>query len=127
MSVIYPSSIIELRLDIVANAIDAAGGHGNMRLLDPASNILSTLALARPAASVSGNLLTFNGMSLIDPAAAASGIATAARIEDSVGDIVISGITVSTLGSSADLILTPTNTIVAGQTIAITNAQITGH
>lgn len=127
MSCVYPQSIINPRLQLVASAIDAGGGNGVLRLLDSASNILSSLQLARPAATVGAGVLVFNGMALVDPAAAATGTATAARVEDSIGNIVISGLTVGNAPSGPWDITFPTNAIVAGQTIAITQAQITGH
>jgi hypothetical protein len=127
MSVVYPSSIINERLQIVASAIDAAGGNGVLRLLNSANSVLSSLQLARPAVTVSGTLMSFNGLALVDPAAAASGVMTVARIEDSAGNIVISGLTVGNAASGGGDITFPTNTVVAGQTVAITQAQITGH
>lgn len=125
MSVIYPTAVINSRLLVVETAMDAGAAAGNLKLLDSLGNTLSTIALAKPSASVAGGVLTFAGVSLVDPAAAASGTAVAARIEDSTGSVVISGLTVGTVGT--DIILTPTNVITAGQTIAITAGTITGH
>lgn len=98
-----------------------------MRLLNSGGSILSTLQLARPCSIVALGVLTFSGMSLVDPAASASGIATQARIEDSTGIIVISGLTVNDPSGISDIYLTPDATIVAGQTVAITSATITGN
>ncbi len=75
--------------------------------------------------TVANAIGTFNGMSLVDPGAAGSGSIVGARIEDSLGNAVITGLTVSTSGS--DIIMSPTNAIVAGQTVAITAATITGN
>lgn len=126
MSVDYNVSVLTARLQEVAAAIDASG-NGNMRFLDSGGNVLSTLQLPTPMGSAAGGVLTFAGMSLVDPAAAASGTATRARIEDGAGTIVISGLTVNDPSGISDIYLTPTNVIVAGQTIAITAASITGN
>lgn len=127
MSVNYPVSIINTRLQDVATAIDAGGANGVMRLLDNTGNILSSLALARPAATVSAGTLTFNGMPLNDPAAANSGNAAFSRVEDSTGFVVISGLTVGGVSTSFDIGLAPSNAITAGQTVAITAASIQGR
>lgn len=127
MSVNYPVSILNQRLTNVANAIDAGGGNGVMRLLDSGGGILSSLALSRPAATVANGYLTFNSLPLIDPAAAASGNAAFSRIEDSLGNIVISGLTVTGISTSADIAMSPSNVITAGQTVAISFASIQGN
>lgn len=130
MSVNYNTPTVSDRLQQVVNRIDAGPSNGFMRLLDSGGNVLSSFQLARPSGTVSGRVMTFNGMSLIDPAAAGGGLsgipATGARCEDSIGTIVISGLTVATVGSTNDILLTPTNIITAGQTVAITAATITG-
>lgn len=127
MSVVYPVGLINQRLTDVANAMDAGGANGAMLLLDAGGNTLSTLALARPAASVSGGYLFFNSLPLVDPAAAQSGNAAFARVQDSAGNIVISGLTVTGISTTADIALAPSNVIIAGQTVAITAASIQGH
>jgi len=124
LSVNYNLNVENARLQIVANAIDAGGGSGFLRLLS-AGAVISSFQLARPCGIVSADVLSFNGLSLIDPAAAGTGPATSARVEDSTGTIVISGLTVG--GSSADIAMSPSNFIIAGQTIALTAATITGN
>lgn len=126
MSVNYNTPVLSNRLQQVLNAMDAGAAAGVLRLLDSNGSILSSLALSKPSASISGNLMSFNGLSLVDPAAAASGTAMRARIEDSNGTIVISGLTVGT-GAGSDIALSPTNIIIAGQTIAIQAATIMGN
>lgn len=126
MSVNYPVSVINQRLQDVVTAIDAGGGNGVMRLLDIGGTILSSLSLSRPAGTVSAGYLTFGSLPLIDPVAAATGNAVAARIEDSAGTIVISGLTVTGTSTSADIAMSPSNTITAGQTVAISFASIQG-
>lgn len=126
MSVDYNLTVRNNRLTQVVNAIDAGASSGYIRLLDGAGGTISSFQLSRPCGVVSGGVLTFSGLSLIDPAATGSSYAVAARAEDSDGNIVISGLTVGT-GPTNDIIMNPTNFITAGQTVAITAATITGH
>jgi|SRR5215475_7134743 len=126
MSGTYNPTLRNQRLTLVLNALNAGGAGGAMRLLDSGSNILSTLPLAFPAGTISGVILTFSGLPLLDPAASASGVAVSATLEDSTGTIVESGLTVGN-SSAFDVILSPGATIVAGQTIAISQATITGN
>jgi hypothetical protein len=120
----YSNTILTSRLQVVANAIDAGGSNGFIRLLS-GGNVVSSFQLSRPCATVSNDLLAFNGLSLIDPSAAGSGTVTAARCEDSAGNVAIFGLTVGTGSTSFDIIMTPTNNITAGQTVGLTAATIT--
>lgn len=126
MSVNYSTSLLTSRLQLVANAIDAGATNGVIRLLSNGGTTLSSLSLARPCGVAANGVLTFSGVSLIDPAAAVTDSATAARIEDGDGNIIISGLTVGT-GSTSEIVMSPTNFITAGQTVAITAATITGN
>ncbi len=127
MSVNYNITLLTNRLQLVINDIDDGVSNGNMRLLDSGGNILSSLQLARPMGVAANGVLTFQGLSLVDPAAAASGAATRARIEDGNGNTVISGLTVGTGTVPVDIVMSPSNVITAGQTVAITAATITGN
>lgn len=126
MSVNYNITVLTNRLQQVINGIDGGPSNGFMRLLDAGGSIVSSFQLSRPCGVAANGVLTFSGMSLIDPAAA-GGTAKGARVEDSTGTFVITGLTVSTPGTPADILLTPTNIIAAGQTVAITAASITGN
>lgn len=129
MSVNYNLAVLTNRLQQVANALDAGPSNGFMRLLDNGSGVLISFQLARPCANPANGVMNFNGLSLVDPAAAGSGVATMARFEDSAGTIVISGLTVGAAspGASYDIFMTPSNQITAGQTAALTAATIAGH
>ena len=122
MPVDYSTTVLTERLQQVINNIDAGPSSGFMRLTDSGGNVLSSFQLQKPSATITGAVLTFSGLSLIDPAAAASGQAALARVEDSTGIIVIHGLQVG-----SDIFLTPTATITAGQTVALTAATITGN
>jgi hypothetical protein len=122
----YSTTILTNRLQQVINAIDAGASNGFMRLLDPSGNILSSMQLSKPSAVAVLGVLTFNGLPLLDPSAAATGRAALARFEDSAGNVAISGLVVNSGAAPPDILLTPA-TIVAGQTVAITAATITGN
>ena len=126
MSVNYSITVLTNRLQQVVNAIDAGATNGVLRLLNSGGTTLSSLSLARPCGVAASGVLTFSGMSLIDPAAVATDSATSARVEDGDGTTIISGLTVGT-GSTSDVVMSPTNFITAGQTVAITAATITGN
>ena len=126
MSVDYSITVLTNRLQQAVNAIDAGATNGVLRLLNSGGTTLSSLSLARPCGIVASGVLTFSGMSLIDPAAAATDSATAARVEDGDGNTIISGLTVG-IGSTSEIVMSPTNFITAGQTVAITAASITGN
>jgi len=125
MSVDYNLDVRNSQLQQVVNAIDAGASNGVLRLIDGSGVILSSLALAKPCAAVAAGRMNFNGLSLVDPAAAGIGVATRARIEDSAGTVVIDGLSVSN-AAGADIVLTPSNVIAAGEVIAIPAASILG-
>lgn len=127
MPVVYSLTVRNNRLTQVVNAIDAGATNGNMRLLTSGGAILSSFQLSRPCGIVSGGVLNFNGMSLIDPAAAATAAAAAARVDDGDGNIVISGLTVGAGSTAFDVVMSPSTFITAGQTVALTAASITGN
>lgn len=127
MSVDYNITVRTNRLQQVVNAIDAGTTNGVMRLLNIGGTTLSSLSLARPCGVAASGVLTFSGMSLIDPAAVATDSAKFARVEDGDGNTIISGLTVGTVGSTNNIVMSPTNFITAGQTVAITAATITGN
>lgn len=127
MSVDYNITVLTNRLQQVVNAIDAGATNGVLRLLNSGGTTLSSLSLARPCGVAASGVLTFSGMSLIDPAAVATDSAKFAKVEDGDGNTVISGLTVGTVGSTSDVVMSPTNFITAGQTVAITAATITGN
>lgn len=126
MTVVYNLTVRNNRLTQVVNAIDGSSTNGYLRLLEAGGSVISSFQLSRPCATVSGGVLTFNGLSLIDPAATGSSYAVAARAESGDGTVVISGLTVG-MASSYDIVMSPTNFITTGQTVAITAATITGN
>jgi hypothetical protein len=126
MTVQYSSIAIDDRLQGVVTAIDDSG-NGVLRLL-AGGTIVSSITFPIPCGTVSGTVLTFTG-NLIDASAAHTGFATAARIEDGAGNVMISGLTVGIPGSSADIILSNglnSTLVTAGQTVSFVSGQIQG-
>lgn len=123
MAVVYSTTLKNTRMTDVVTALGTAAflniyttGLGTL---------LSTIALANPAGTVTGGVLTFSGTPLTQASATASGTAAAATVSTATGGtgtVVISGLTVSS--TSGDIVLSSTN-IVAGQPVTITSASIT--
>jgi hypothetical protein len=108
----------------VRDAIDAGSGAGVLQIGTAAmGTVLATITLADPSGTVAGaGVLTLSGFPKSDTAADATGTAAAARIRDSNGTDVITGLTVGTSG--ADVILDSVS-ITAGQTVTINSAVFT--
>jgi hypothetical protein len=125
MSVVYDVALKNTRMSAVVSAIDN-GGAGS--LIFGASggftggNLLATITFNSTCGTVSGGVLTFSGTPLVDSSASNTGTATQAEVEDGVGHVVISGLTVAT--SASDIVLSSTS-IVAGQSLTLTSASIT--
>lgn len=100
MSVNYPTTIKNARLQIVVDAIDAGAGNGMLQIGTAAfATLLSTITLDKPSFSVSGGAMTLLGVPLTDLDAAADGTPAAAVITDDVGNVIVSGLTVGVAGS----------------------------
>lgn len=127
MSVNYTTPVIDARLQAVADTIDAGGGNGSL-ILRVGGTTLSTISLARPCGSVDDGVLTFVG-TLIDPSAAATGVADNAIIQDSNGLLMVSGLTVGIPLAEVDITISNglnSTLITAGQTVQLLSAQIIG-
>lgn len=125
MSVVYDIALKNTRMSSVVTAIDN-GGAGSL-LFGAAggfsgANLLATITFNATCGTVSGGVLTFSGTPLVDSSAANTGTATQAEVEDGVGHVVISGLTIGTSGSDINLSST---SIVSGQSVTITSATIT--
>lgn len=126
MSITYNTATLNSRLSAVVTNIDAGPASGILRLgTSGMALILSSITLAKPSGTAAGGVLTFLGAPLVDPAAANSGTFAAARIEDSTGTIVASGLTIG-LSSAFDIVMSSLS-VTAGQSVSITSATITGH
>lgn len=122
MSVTYTTAVKTARMTAVRDKIDAGAGAGTLEIgTTGMGTVLATIALSDPSGSVSGAVLTLT-MPHSDTSADATGTAAAARIRDSDGTDVITGLTVGTSGT--DVVLDSTS-ITAGQTVTISSATIT--
>jgi hypothetical protein len=128
MAVIYSTAAKNARLNAVAATIDAGSGPGVLQIGTTAmGTVLATIVLADPcASSASGGVLTFSGFPRSDTSADANGTAAAARIRDSDGNDVITGLTVGLAGSGADIIFESVSFNV-GEVITLNSATITAN
>lgn len=127
MSVAYSQTCINNRLLGVVTTIDVGSTNGRLVLLANSTPI-STIVMQKPSGTANGGVLTFTGP-LTDPSAATAGTVTGGRIQDSNGNIVVSGLTAGIPGSNADIIISNginSTFINTGQTVQLLSAQITG-
>ena len=127
MAVIYSITGINARLNGVVTVLDAGPSNARMLLLAAAA-VVSTIVLNKPSATVSGGVLTIVGAPL-DPSAAGGGTITEARLTDSTGTVIISGLTAGIPGSGADVIVSNglnSTVISGGQTVQLLAGQIIG-
>lgn len=122
MAVTYSATVKDNRMTQVLNAIDGGSGAGYIEICSAAyASVLATITLSDPCGSVSDGVLTFT-MPKSDPSADATGTAAIARIKDSNGTIVVSGLTVGTSGT--DIVLTSV-AITATDTVTLNSAALT--
>lgn len=122
MTVTYAAALKTSRMTAVRDAVDAGAGPGVLEIGTTGfGTTLASITLADPCGTISGSVLTFT-MPRSDTSADASGTAGEARIKDSNGNIIISGLTVGTSGT--DIVMNST-AISAGQTVTINSATIT--
>jgi hypothetical protein len=124
MAVTYSTAVKTLRMQAVADAIDAGASSGTLEIGTTAmGSTLATFTLVEPCGTVSGAVLTLDfDPDISDSSADASGTAAAAQIKNGSGTVVISGLTVGTSGT--DIVLDSTS-ITAGQTVTLTAGTIT--
>ena len=124
MAVTYSTAVKTLRMQAVADAIDAGVGAGTLEIGTTAmGTVLATFQLVEPCGTVSGATLTLDfDPDISDVSADATGTAAAAQIKDGGGTVVISGLTVGTSGT--DIVLDNTS-ITAGQTVTLTTGTLT--
>jgi hypothetical protein len=122
MGVVYAASLRTTRMNDVKAAIDAGSGPGTLEIGTASmAVVLGILTLSDPCGTVSGDTLTFSTITS-DSSANNTGTAAAARIKDSDGNAVVTGLTVGTSGANINL---NDVDIVAGGPIAVTSATLT--
>ncbi|MEI6478565.1 MAG: hypothetical protein WCO52_06275 [bacterium] len=123
MGVIYASTVRTSRMNAVETALDAGAGAAYLEIGDAGfATVLVTFTLSDPAGTVSGDVLTGNSMPK-SATAGNSGTAAGARLKDSTGTVVASGLTVGTVGTN--VIISPSTTITSGQSCSLTALTLT--
>lgn len=124
MAVTYSNAAKEDRLEAVIALIDAGSGPGYIEIGTAAmASVLATITLAKPSGTATDGTLTFDfDPDVSDTSADNDGTAAAARIKDSDGNVVISGLTVGT--AATDIVLDSVS-ITTGQTVTLTTGTIT--
>lgn len=123
MAVTYTTAVKNARMTAVRDQIDGGSGAGVLQIgTTGMASILAEITLDDPSGTISGGVLSFSGFPKSDTSANNTGTAAAARIRDSSGTDVITGLTVGTSGT--DIILDSVS-ITAGQTVTINSASIT--
>jgi hypothetical protein len=122
VSVTYNNTVKDNRMTQVLNAIDGGAGAGYIEICSAAyAAVLATITLSDPCGTVGTQALTLT-MPKSDTNADNTGTAAIARIKDSTGTIVVSGLTVSTSGADINL---SSLAITAGDTVTLNSAVIT--
>jgi hypothetical protein len=126
MSVVYAQTLKKTRMEAVEAALDAGSGAADIQIatsggFGSATDILVTIEFNDPASTVVSDVLTFSGLPVFE-LADFTGTASQARIRDSDGNVVISGLTVGTSGTN---IILNTTSIEAGQLVRIDSGTIT--
>lgn len=122
MAVTYSNTVKDNRMTQVLNAIDGGAGAGYIEICSSAyASVLATITLSDPCGSVASQALTLT-MPKSDTNADATGTAAIARIKDSAGNIIVSGLTVG--AGSGDINLSSVS-ITAGDTVTLNSAVIT--
>lgn len=124
MAVTYSTAVKTARMDAVIAQIDAGVAAGYIEIgTTGMASVLATLTLADPSGTAAAGVLTFDfAPDISDTSADNTGTAAEARIKDSTGTVVISGLTVGTSGT--DIVLDSVS-ITAGQTVTLTTGTIT--
>lgn len=124
MAVTYSSTVKDNRMTQVLNAIDGGAGAGYIEICSAAyALVLATITLSDPCGSVGSGVLTFT-MPHSDPIADNTGTAAIARIKDSAGNIIVSGLTVG--AGSGDVNLSSV-AITAGDTVTLNAPSTITH
>jgi hypothetical protein len=121
----YRTTLKNTRMTAVRDDIDSGTGPGVLQIGTAGmAVVLADITLADPCGTVASGVLTFSGMPRSDTSANATGTAAAARIRDSSGNDIVTGLTVTATGGGGDIQLNSVS-ISTGQTVEITSASIT--
>lgn len=123
MAVSYSASLKSARMVAVITKLDAGSSFAFMEICSSSyAAILATLVLPKPSFAESGGVLTMLGVPVADLAADNTGTAAIARVKDSDGNVIVSGLTVGT--SATDIVLNAVS-LTAGQNVSLSSGTIT--
>lgn len=127
MAVTYATDVKTARMNAVVTEIDAGAAAGVLQIGTTAmGTVLAEFTLNEPCGTVTTDVLTFSGFPKSDTSANATGTAAAARIRDSDGNDVITGLTVTLSGGGGDIILDSLS-ITSGQTVTLNSPTTITH
>lgn len=123
MAVNYTTAVKTARMTAVRDQIDGGPAAGVLQIGTAGmAAVLAEFTLNDPCGTVAGDVLTLSGFPKSDTSANNTGTAAAARIRDSTGADLVTGLTVGTSG--ADIILDSVS-ITTGQTVTLNSATLT--
>ena len=124
MAANYSTALKNARLDLVDDYVNAGAAAGYIEIgTSGMGTVLATITMSDPAFSAAAaGVLTASGLPISDSSADAAGTAAEARIKDSDGNTVLSGLTVGTSGT--DVVLTSA-TIEVGDVVTLSSITIT--
>lgn len=118
MGVVYRATERTARMQVILDAIDG----GTLEIGTAAmASVLASITLPSPAGTLSGDTITLT-MPQSDPSADNSGTAAAARIKNSGGAAIVTGLTAGTSGTNVVL---DSVSFTAGQTFTLNSGTIT--
>lgn len=123
MAVNYRASLKTTRMTAVRDDIDSGAGAGILEICTAGyASVLATFTCNDPCGTVSGDTLSFSGLTK-SATAGNSGTAVVARFRNSSNVDIVTGLTVGTSGT--DIVISPSTTITSGQTVEWTAGTIT--
>lgn len=123
MGIVYRASLRTTRMTSVRDDIDSGVGAGTLEIGDAGfGSVLAIVTLDDPSGTIAGDVLTFSGMPRSDLSIDNTGIAAEARIKESGGTVVASGLTV---GTGLHNVVVNTTSFVAAATFTVSSATIT--
>lgn len=122
MAVTYRSTLKDTRMTAVKTDIDSGGAAGSIEIgTTGMGTVLAVLPLSYPCGTVTSGVLTFSAITS-DSAADATGTAAEARIKNSAGTAIVTGLTVGTSGANINL---NTTSITTGGAVSLSSGSLT--
>lgn len=122
MAVNYRTTLKTSRMQAVADDIDSGAGAGTLEVGDAGfATVLATFTCDDPCGTVATDTLSFSGLTK-SVLASNTGTAALGRFKNSTGTVIVSGLTVGTVGT--DIIISPSTSVTIGQTVNWTAGTI---